>query len=273
MSEYQHATTVTAPGGPFRAVGAAIGLTLFGILFAELFTMPAIVIEPNLLESPADTSVSVRTVFFALNFIGMAVAGAIYLSYTNRGWAFVDLRMPTRRDAVITLVGCAIILAFYLASSVAIYLLDLPAADTGVLEFIGDDETMVLVMIAIAFLFNSPAEEFLFRNVIQKRLYASFAPVGAVVVASAIFALVHLPVYAVFADSALAIAVPITMLFVGGLILGYLYLRTANLVVPIVVHAVYNSFIWGLLYLSIVYEWDDATTTVDFVAPVLGLLG
>ena len=130
---------------------------------------------------------------------------------------------------------------------------------------------MVLILIAIAFLFNSPAEEFLFRNVIQKRLYAAFTRTNAIIVASAIFSLVHLPVYAVFADSVLAMAVPLTMLFVGGLILGYAYVETENLFAPIIIHAVYNSVIWGLLYISMVYDvqFDEP---IDMIGQFGGVL-
>ncbi len=273
MSTQQTGSTVEAPGGPVRAVLVGFALTLFGILAADLFTTPAIVIEPGLLENPAETTLASRTAYFVLNFVGMAAAGAVYLAYTGRGWDFVDLRLPTRREWLYTLAGTVIILGFYVASTVLITLLDLPAADTGVLEFVGDDEAMVLILIAIAFLFNSPAEEFLFRNVIQKRLYAAFSRSGAVVVASAIFALVHLPVYVVFADSTLAVAVPIVLLFGGGLILGYSYVVTENLVTPIIIHAVYNSFIWTLLYISMVYDFEEVETPVDLLVQVPGLVG
>ena len=269
MDDVQTTPTETAGDSRLRAVLVAFGLTLFGILVAEVTTLPAIALEPALLEEPAETAIEFRTIFFVLNFVGMAAAGAIYLSYTDRGWAYVDLRWPTRRDWLFAGIGIAASIVFYFLVVAAITVLEVPAADSGVVRFVGDDVLMIPILIAIAFLFNAPAEEFLFRNVIQKRLYDAFDRTTAVVVASAVFALIHAPVFAVMAESMVAVAVPVGVVFGGGLIFGYVYAETENLVVPTLAHAVYNSFIWILLYLSMVYDLDEIETPVD----VIGALG
>ncbi|WP_290819299.1 CPBP family intramembrane glutamic endopeptidase [Halovivax sp.] len=271
MSDQQTVSSGTRDGRPLRAVLVAFGLTLFGILVAELTTLPVVALEPALFDEPAEATIGFRTAFFVLNFVGMAAAGAIYLSYTDRGWEYVDLRIPTRRDWLFAGLGIVASLLLYVAAVAAIALGNLPAADSGVVQFVGDDVRMIPILIAIAFLFNAPAEEFLFRNVIQKRLYDAFDRPIAVIVASAIFAIVHAPVFAVFADSALAVAVPLTIVFGGGVIFGYVYAVTDNLVVPTLAHAVYNSFIWVLLYLSMTGVIDEVETPADALATMAGL--
>ena len=269
MDDVQTTPSETAGDSRLRAVLVAFGLTLFGILVAEVTTLPAIALEPALIgEDPAEAAIEFRTIFFVLNFVGMAAAGAIYLSYTDRGWAYVDLRWPTKRDWLYTAAGIGASIAFYFLVVAVIALLDVPAADSGVVRFVGDDVLMIPILIAIAFLLNAPAEEFLFRNVIQKRLYDAFDRMTAVVVASAVFALIHAPVFAVMAESIVAIAVPVGVVFGGGLIFGYVYAETENLVVPTLAHAVYNSFIWILLYLSMEYDLGEVETPADVVGTV-----
>ncbi len=61
--------------GPLRSILIAVGLTAFGLLAANLTTLPAIALDPLLIESPAEASITARTVFMILNFLGFALAG------------------------------------------------------------------------------------------------------------------------------------------------------------------------------------------------------
>ncbi|AXR79725.1 CPBP family intramembrane glutamic endopeptidase [Natrarchaeobaculum sulfurireducens] len=246
--------------GPLRAMLVAFGLAVFGIAATQVTTYPVLVLEPAIAGAPAETPIATRTAFFVLNFLGFALAGAIYLQTTGRGWSFVDLRWPTERDWLYLAGGSLVAILFFVVVSVLIQLLQLPAAESQVLEFVGDDQTMILVMIAIVFLFNAPAEEFLFRNVIQKRLYAAFSRIQAVVAASVIFAAVHLPVYVIYAESALATAVSLSVIFGGSVIFGYLYAKTDNLLVPTAAHAVFNAVQFGLLYVALEFDLEGAET-------------
>jgi membrane protease YdiL (CAAX protease family) len=79
-------------------------------------------------------------------------------------------------------------------------------------------------------------EESLFRGVLQSALAEPIGPWAALLVASALFGLVHFvtATYAVLAG-------------LIGLYLGWLFLRTGNLLVPIVVHALYDFVALSLL--------------------------
>lgn len=258
-------------GSPMRSVAVAFGLAIVGILGAELFTVPVQVLDPAIVDSPGEVSVELRTAFLVLNFVGMAAIGAAYLHLSGRGFDYVDIRQPTRRDWIFAGIGIGLSLLLYVVAVAVITLIDLPASDNPIVEFV-DTEFMILIMILIVFFFNAPAEEFLFRNVIQKRLYDAFSRMESVFIAAGLFALIHLPVYYLLADSVLAVVVPVVIVFFGGAIFGYVYAETDNLFVPILGHAVYNAFIFSLLFLQMRYDLGDDETVTGLVLDCLPVL-
>ena len=105
------------------------------------------------------------------------------------------------------------------------------------------DETLVPFLsrltvadFAVIAIFAGFGEEGLFRGLLQGWLAEQISPAAGLAVASVLFGLLHFvtPAYAVIAG-------------LLGLYLGILYLATGNLVVPIVVHALYDFL--ALLYL------------------------
>jgi len=80
-------------------------------------------------------------------------------------------------------------------------------------------------------------EELLFRGVVQEVAAARYGPTVGLFVASLVFGLVHAVTRTYAALAALI-----------GIYLGWLWLATDNLLVPIVVHALYDFF--ALVYLS-----------------------
>ncbi len=265
--------TLTSPEGRVRGLLVAVGLTVAGFLTAELMTIPAFLADPTLLESPAAASRGTLTAFFVLNFLGFFVAGAAYLAYTGRGWAYVDLRTPTLRDWGYAVGGFVAGFALLLTVSLLAQAAGVEPTGSQVVDYLGGDSTMVLIMIVVVFLFNAPAEEFLFRNVIQKRLYDAFSRMGAVLVTSVIFALVHLPLFTLTDEGTLAeplaIGVSMSVIFVGSVVFGYVYVKTENLFVPTMAHALFNAFQFGLLYLALEFGPDD----VDGVPAVVEAVG
>ncbi|WP_436346450.1 CPBP family intramembrane glutamic endopeptidase [Natronorubrum sp. FCH18a] len=251
-------------GAPLRSTFVAIGLTVFGLLMSEFAMLPAFLVDPALLDvvangSLGDASIGGRTLLLILNFVGMALAGVIYLFATDRGLSWIDFRVPTRTDWKYLIGGSVGVIVFLYAISILFMVLDVPAAESQVMDIIGENQTMILIMIFIVFFFNAPAEEFLFRNVIQKRLYAGFNRMQAVLVTSTIFALVHLPMYLI-AETMIATLASLTIMFGGSIIFGYLYAKTDNLLVPTAAHAVLNAFQFTMLYLAIEFGIDEAGT-------------
>ncbi len=260
----------------FIAVLIGVGLAITSIIAQQILPLPAALLDTAVLFAPAEASAPAIFALLALNFVAMALVGAAYLALTGRGWAYVDLEWPTLRGWGYVVGGIFASIGFIIVVQLVVVFLELPSTSNQIMEYIGGDPNMVLLLIVIVFFFNAPAEEFLFRNVIQKRLYDAFSRAGAVIIASAIFAIVHLPAFALTAELVLApveaITVSLVIVFGGSIIFGALYARTENLVVPIAAHAAINAFQFALLY--IVLRWGDedmeaVPAAVEFVAVAL----
>ncbi|UOE95973.1 type II CAAX endopeptidase family protein [Alkalihalobacillus sp. LMS39] len=86
----------------------------------------------------------------------------------------------------------------------------------------------------VLFLFIIPGEEIFWRGFVQKRLQQSYSPFVAVIGATLLYASAHL-----YAGSVLLIAAAI----VGGLVWGYIYIRTNNLLLAIASHVIFDLFL------------------------------
>ncbi|ELZ11131.1 hypothetical protein C479_07478 [Halovivax asiaticus JCM 14624] len=274
MSTRQSGSSVSGQGGPLWAVFVAIALSVSGLLVATATSLPAALLDSTLLSDPAAASNLATVVYLILTFAGYALTGVLYLQWTDRGWDWLDLERPTRRGWRYVLYGIGGSIGFLIAVQFVATALDLPSSENDVIQLIGNDPNMVLVMIVIVFAFNAPAEEFLFRNVVQKRLYASFSRMGAVVVAALIFALLHIPSYAFAVDGSFAppgaIATSLAVVFGGAVIFGYLYAKSDNLLVPIIAHATFNAIQFGLLYIALRYAPEDLESASAVLDVVLG---
>ncbi|OVE83592.1 CPBP family intramembrane glutamic endopeptidase [Natronolimnobius baerhuensis] len=263
-------------GAPIRSMLVALGLTVFGLVVVpQVTTIPAFLADPALLEAGqtgeyGEVSLWGRTLMLALNFVGMALAGIAYLLWTDRGLSWIDLRVPTMRDWKYILAGSVGSIVFLLVISNLYAVLGVPAEESQIIEIIADDQTMVLLMIAIVLFFNAPAEEFLFRNIIQKRLYEAFSPMQAVLIASVIFAIVHFPMY-MLSGSMVATAASLVIMFGGSVIFGYVYVKADNLLVPTAAHAALNAFQFVILYISMVYGLDEEMAT-SLLADILAVV-
>lgn len=89
------------------------------------------------------------------------------------------------------------------------------------------------------------------RNVVQKRLYGTFSRRGAVVAASVVFTLTHLPAYATPGASALALGVTLARLCCVALVLGAVYERTDSVVASALVHGCFDAVQFGLLFYAL----------------------
>ena len=272
METPSRATDTDRDGAPLRSTLVAVGLTIFGLLVAEFATLPALLFDPALIEGVGEASIEGRTAMMILNFVGMALAGVIYLLGTGRGLSWIDLRVPTRTDWKYLIAGSIGSIAFLYLVSILFHLLGVSAAESQVTEIVGENQTMILIMIVIVFFFNAPAEEFLFRNVVQKRLYEAFSRMQAVLITSVIFALVHFPMYVVFADSVVSTGASLSIMFGGAVIFGYIYAKTGNLLVPTAAHATLNGFQFTLLYLAVEYDLEQAEPAPSLVADALAAL-
>jgi membrane protease YdiL (CAAX protease family) len=151
---------------------------------------------------------------------------------------------PTARDAALIAVATAGLVAF---NRLAFFAGSLVGIDP-VTAVSAPEELSVAVLAFMipAMLFAvGPAEEYLFRGVVQGYLQQSFSAAGAIGWGAVMFTLVHLPNLLSNPEAGL-VSIPVWLGI--GLVLGWLYERTGALLVPVAVHGLYNTVVISLLF-------------------------
>jgi membrane protease YdiL (CAAX protease family) len=226
---------------PVRATGVAVALAIVGIICSVLLSIPAFLV----VGQPV-----VQFVWaIVLSELGFVVAAAAFLFATGRNFSYVGLRLPTRREFGYVFGGLLGLVAYRQLAIVAALFLELPIAGNSITDFPGVDLlTILAVLIPISIVVIGPAEELLFRGVVQTYLDEHVSTGGAIVIASVVFAGVHLPTSWVATPNLLAVGVSMAILFGLSLILGWLYATTGNLTVPILAHGFYDAVVFTLAF-------------------------
>lgn len=231
---------------------ALLQAALIGLLGLVAIQVAALLLASPVVATTGELSVAEETVLTTVaTGLGLAVYGAVVMSATERSRSFLDLAVPDRRDAGYAVGGSLLLLAAFLAVSVALAELGVSLSDHGITQRLGaGDAWVALALVALSYLAVAPGEELLYRNVVQKSLYEQFSRPAAVVVTSAVFALVHLPAYAT-GQFGVGAAASLSLVFTLAVGLGWLYARTDNLVVPVFAHGTFNAVQYLLLYASL----------------------
>jgi hypothetical protein len=178
-----------------------------------------------------------------LQFIGFGVGVAAYFAVSGE-WDVISIRVPTLRDAA--WIGAGVLVILLAAQAIGLFLqqLDIQVAQNTVIAAGQENPEFFLYMIPVSLLLVGPFEELVFRGGVQGVLRRAWGPRGAVVVAAVLFGLVHW-IALVGSGSRISYVLVAAAL---GLILGAIYERTRNLVVPAVVHGLYNSVLFAVQY-------------------------
>ncbi len=206
--------------------------------------------------------------------VGFAGLSLWYLRRREFSWeqikTYLGVRFPTLKEYGI-IIG-AWILILILSIIVGLFLMELlpevtgteppEPADDPITDMIIDDPAIVPLLMLFMFLIVGPAEELLFRGVIQGRLRERFSAGPAILFATLIFTLVHVITYI---GAPAQVAVTLLVLFVTAIVLGIVYEYTKNIVVVSLLHGLHNSmvilftyidasvgmeaFLWGLISL------------------------
>lgn len=111
---------------------------------------------------------------------------------------------------------------------------------------------ILLALIPLSIFAVAPAEELFFRGLAQRYFAGATDVRWAIVTASVLFTLLHVPQY-LGLGSAGASLLLLGLIFLVGAGAGYVYERTGALVAPIALHATYNCVIAGAWYLELEY--------------------
>lgn len=178
--------------------------------------------------------------------IGIAVVGVAFSRTADAADVVPDWSLPTAgglglvAGATALLVGVNRV-AFGAAATVGIDPVASISPPPGLATW-----TTFLAVAPLFVLVVGPAEEYLFRGLLQRYLAQEFGLRGAVGWSSVLFVLVHVPAVVQVSPPALLVAAPVQ--FVVSVGLGWLYERTDTLVVPALTHGLYDvGAFWFLL--------------------------
>lgn len=183
-----------------------------------------------------------RTVF---QFLGFLLAVAAFLWITDE-WDLVRFEPLDRREGVLTLIGVVGLLGLQFALLSVFGLFGVSTGENRAMLPGQENPTYFLYMIAVSVLVVGPVEEVLFRGVVQGALRKAWSAWPAILLASALFGVVHVVAVAGTAEQQLLYA---SVAMALGCVLGYLYERTGNVAVPGVTHGLYNGSLFAIQFL------------------------
>lgn len=226
-------TAVTLAVSGFFLGALLVFLTIQGLIFAGVDVMNAPAVQLVI------STVMLQGVAFGLLALG-------YLKLSGLGFDFLALRRPTLRDGGWIVSGLTVFFVLYVAMNFAISALGIPVAENQVAQIGAKNPDVLLLLVPFSLLLIGPGEEVLFRGLIQGTLRQTFRPWSAIVIASAIFAVSHAS--ALTGDGQFTY---MAVVFILALILGVTYEYAENLIIPTVIHGIYNAILFSFLYLQV----------------------
>lgn len=215
------------------------------VLFLAFTAGSVLVVLGNSLLGDAGLTgpILTETVPTALHFLGILLVATWYLHWRG-DHSLIGLRIPTRKDILIVVLGAVGLIVTIMTLDILFSAYGLEPGENVAVEAGKDNPELFLYYVPIVLLLNAPAEELLFRGVIQGLFRRAYGVVPAILAAALIFGFVH---YLAVAGNG-GQMVYVTIAFVSGVVLGALYEYTGNLLVPTVVHAIWNSIVYLNLY-------------------------
>lgn len=225
---------------PLLAVVVAVGLALLAYLggnvgvFAIAEALNALGIE----LTPRQGFVLSVAVLQLVFFIGVSLA---YLRYRGLSLPDIGVSMPGLEGWIVLGVGFVSMIVLWLVGSIASFVvgqrLGIEREPQAIFEIAQQDPFIFVLLGTLSLLVVGPAEELLFRGVIQTRLRETFGVAAAVTIATAIFALIHITGFGSLGAGLLGVSV----LFFVGFVLAFAYEYTGNLVVVAIMHGLFNA--------------------------------
>jgi membrane protease YdiL (CAAX protease family) len=229
-----------------NSIVTAIGLTYGSVLIGALVVLTATSILDGFGISTTSRP-SLELVLGTVLYQGVTLGGIaiLYLKISEHGLEFVPFSIPNKRDSAVIVVGIVTLLGLLLAASAILSVLGIESAQNQIETTGQQNPTAFLLLIPLSFLLVGPGEELLYRGLVQGILRETLHPAAAIILASALFASIHL-----FSLTGEGKFVYLGIAFVLATVLGASYEYTENLTVPAMIHGAYNAIQFAVSYLT-----------------------
>ncbi|MFB6196668.1 MAG: lysostaphin resistance A-like protein [Halobacteriaceae archaeon] len=233
-------------------------LSVFGICLAVAISgfilgLAIVIVGLNILAATgiAITPVILLTAnFIALQGIAFPVVATIYLLLVDPAFRIISIRIPSFTDIEFAIGSFVLAFVAAIVFSIIISTTGSETASNQAAEIALENPWIIPYLIPAMLLIVGPGEELLYRGVLQGTFRQKFNKWPSILLANLLFAPAHVPA---LQGSIQAVFLTISFLTLPGIIFGYAYERTENLIVPALAHGLYNATLFGLIYLSIRY--------------------
>lgn len=245
-----------------RAVASGYGLGLGGAALALVLTLVGVLGLAAL--EVASLAARLGVVFVLGQYVPFIGFPILYLRRRGLGWGeirdYFGVEVPSLREVAVVIGGFVAVLVLTLGTAAVVtQVLGLEAANNSTGELAQDVPSIVPLLIVASLLVIGPSEETLFRGTVQNRLRESLPAWAAIVLTALLFASVHVTA---LTGSLGARGTTIVILFVPSLVFGVVYEYTRNLVVPALIHGIWNSFIFLSIYVSATLGAEAGSATL-----------
>lgn len=177
--------------------------------------------------------------------VGFLGFGLMYLHYSEQ-FDLLQVYFPDLPDVGYLVGGVvAVLLGWQGVGFVFTQLLGIQPAESSLIEQGIQNPTLLLILVPLSILVVGPGEELLYRGIVQGSIRRVLGPVGAISIASAVFASIH--VFGLIGAPLETLATLLTV-FTLALVLGAVYELSGNLFVPALVHGLFNASQFLLAY-------------------------
>ena len=246
------------------AVGAALGLGVLGPVIALVGGFGIFALDAAVGGLP--TAVTLGLTLVVGQYVAFGGLALGYLRWRGFDWpgvsSYLGISRPRLVDLGLVVGGWVVIVVTLFVVSTIVSLLGAETASNQSAEVAMQNPALIPLFIVAMFLVVGPSEEILYRGVVQGRLRESLPAVPSILVASGIFAFIHVMALTGGVSGRLT---TVAILFFPSLVFGAVYEYTENLVVPALLHGLHNAVIFTLLYVSLVYG-DELRSLGEAVA-------
>ena len=222
-----------------RSFSHSVLLVALAFVIGAGLAIPGMLLVGLLGFSLSPPSLEVIVTNSILQYVGFFVVVWGYIAYTDSE-TLIRVRRPTLRDLIWTVTGLVGVFAAVSVASIVVSVIGADQAQNSVVSLGQENPDLFLLMIPITLLFVAPGEELLFRGVVLGLFRRSTGTVPAIVISSVMFGVVH---YIALAGSGKLTYIGVTILL--GLLLAGVYELTNNILVPIIVHGIYNAILFA----------------------------
>lgn len=246
---YKFGTFDQRIGSLAHSVGVVIAAFAVGIVLSLIvFSMLASALG---IQDTENVPAWVNAAGTAVQFIGFFIVGLLYIRWRTDDRDLFAINVPSLRDIGWIVLGYIILMVSLFIVSIILSSLNISTAENVAITQGEGQPIFFLYLVPIAFLLNGPAEELLFRGLVQGLFRRAYGILPGVAAASLFFGFVHIVALLPNNPSTVSLVSTLIIISVLGAILGLLYERTKNLIVPMAVHGLFNAIQFGLLYLRV----------------------